>query len=121
MCPMAGGESIGILRKAESGRIRKDVLEAPPVRKDRAWLESSRRMRERFQLGLCAPEERGLMIEAIGPPLDDYTVAEMAVEEYRKHTAPYRDKALLLAIFPVPQLSASVGTRQADVESHCRF
>jgi hypothetical protein len=25
---------------------RKDVLEAPPVRIDRAWLESSRRMRE---------------------------------------------------------------------------
>jgi hypothetical protein len=89
---------------------RKDVLEAPPVRIDRARLESSRRMRERFQLGLCAPEDRGLIIEPIGPPMDDYTIAEMAIQEYAKLTASYRDEALILAIFPAPQLCPGVSS-----------
>lgn len=67
-------------------------------------------MREQFQLGLCSPEDRQVMIEAVGPPIDDYTIAEMAIHEYRKLTADYRDEALLLNIFPVPQLCSGVSS-----------
>jgi hypothetical protein len=67
-------------------------------------------MRERFQLGLCSPDDRGLIIEPIGPPMDDYTIAEMAIHEYSKLTASYRDEALILAIFPAPQLCPGVSS-----------
>jgi hypothetical protein len=50
------------------------------------------------------------MIESVGPPLDDYTIAEMAIQEYSKLTASYRDEALILAVFPAPQLCPSVSS-----------